>query len=395
MNRSKSLLKRSIRLSLPVALIGTTQSLLTIVLPIIITLTELRFGQISPILGFSALAFLIGSHTWPRRATINQRYKLLKQLLIAATISQIFFVTTIIAGSTKQFGFMLLISALFITRFVYGLTASGIYPILQAWLVNEHNNSGRTRYVVLTYLSATVSTARIAVPLLAAGLSIIYSEAILLLLIMLPIAALISLPQDDRGSQIGIPYPSPVIRLPDISIVMPTLLVHTSIGLTEFIIGPYLSKEWGISLDRTLIYTALLLACIAAMMTLTQLISLRYRPSPDKMLIASPVGIACGTACAACFPELLPIGLILVAVSLALFLPASAAGAAATRHSDTHEGTSADLYTARILGHLLGVIFAGPLFEIASILPLFAAAGVALIAIPAGRKLRLALTKCQ
>ncbi len=390
MHRQKYPPASPISLTLPVAIIGTTQSLLVIALPIIIGLTELKIGQLSPVLGLSALAYLIGGYLWPKRAVSGHRNQLLKQLLIAATISQIFFVAVLFAGEQELLGAIALMGALFVTRFAYGLTVSGIYPIVQAWLVTDHAESRHTRHQALTQMSATISAARILIPLITAGLIIYQPEMVLVLLIGLPIAALLLLPRE-HAPKISRPPTTTINRWPEMTIVIPTTLVHMSLGLTEFIIGPYLIVEWDITLDNTMIYTALLLATIATCMMLTQLVSLRYRPNPGLLLIWSPVGIAFGAILAAIYPAALPAGLVLVAISLALLLPASAAGTAAGRSPDAQTQASADLYTARIFGHLLGVTIAGPMFEITSHLPLFIAAILALIAIPTSAGLRRAL----
>ncbi len=390
MSHQKTSPVSSIVLALPVAIIGTTQSLLVIALPIFVVLTELKIGQLSPILGLSALAYLMGGYLWPKKAVPGYRRQLLKQLLIAATISQILFVAALFASTQEVLGTIALLCILFVTRFAYGLTVSGVYPTIQAWLVIEHAESTHARHQALTHMSATISVGRILIPLIAAGLIIYQPEMILGLLIGLPIAALLLLPRE----QVPRVHKSPVTTInlwPDKTIAIPTILTHMSLGLTEFIIGPYLSVEWNTTLDNTMIYTALFLANIAACMLLTQLVSLRYRPDPGFLLIWSPVGIAFGTTLAAIYPATLPFGLILMAISLALLLPASAAGAAAGRNINAQTKASADLYTTRIFGHLLGVTVAGPLFEITSHLPLFAAAALALAAIPTSAGLRRAL----
>ncbi|SEM76543.1 MFS transporter [Nitrosomonas marina] len=385
----------SVKFAFPVAITGATQSLLVITLPIITALTGLKIGLISPVLGLAALAFLVGGYYWPRRAVPGRRRRLLKQLLIAATASQILFVFILYAGTVEIFGAITLASLLFITRFCYGLTVSGIYPIVQVWMVNECVNSERSRHRILTYLSATVSIVRIVVPLLAACLAIFQPVTVLLLLIGLPLLALLVLPEEitryKNNTEISLTRSA--ARWPETAIAIPTLLIHMSLGLSEFIIGPYLAFEWNISLNSTLTYTALLLAVIAVCMALVQLTSLHFRPRPELILAWSPAGMACGAALAAIYPTTLPVGLILIAVSFALLLPASAAGAVINRDTRVQAHASSDLYIARILGHLLGVAFAGPLFEIAPGLPLFVAAAIALMAIPAGAELRNALIK--
>lgn len=391
MNLRKTAIPLSIALAMPVAFTGATQNLLVIVLPIITTLTELKISQLSPVMGIAALAFLVGGYIWPRKAIPGYRHDFLKRLLIAATASQIFFVIALYAGTRDMLSAIFLLIALFVTRFMYGLAGSGVYPIVQAWLINEHSEPGHNRHRALTHLSATVSAARIVVPLLAASLALYRPEAVLALLIVLPLAALLLLPREHIKYPPALSPAPPASRWPEATVAIPTALIHMSLGLTEFIIGPYLSVEWEITLDSTLTYTALLLAGTAVCMILTQFASLRFRPKPELILIWSPVGMACGATVAAIYPAALPAGLVLVAVSLALLLPASAAGAAAGRHQHDQASASADLYTARILGHLLGITAAGPLFEIATNLPLFAAAAIALMAIPAAAKLRQAL----
>ncbi|GJL75157.1 MFS transporter [Nitrosomonas sp.] len=378
-------------LALPAAITGTTQSLLVIALPAIIALTELNIGQLSPVLGLSALAFLLGGYVWPRRVVPGHRRQLLQRLLVVATISQILFVAVLFIGTHEMFNAFILLGALFVTRFIYGFTVSGVYPTIQAWLVSEYTESERIRHRALICMSATISAVRILIPLIAAGLIMYQSNMVLALLVGVPLAALLLLPRE-RAQPPNRSFAASVSRWPEIAITLPVVLVHMSLGLAEFIIGPYFSVEWGITLDDTLVYTALLLAGIAACMMLTQLASLRYHLQPGLLLIWSPAGMALGALIAAIYPSTLPVGLMLIAISIALLLPASAAGAVAGRSPQAQTHASADLYTARILGHLLGVTIAGPLFEIAANLPLFTAAALALIAIPAGTKLRRALT---
>lgn len=390
MSQNKIVPVSPILLTLPVAMVGSTQSLFVIALPIILILTDLRISQLSPILGLSALAFLIGGYTWPRRIVPGRRRQLLKRLLITATISQALFVATMFASAHEMIGVIMLMGMLFITRFTFGLTVSGIYPIVQTWLVSEH--PAHLRFIVLTQMSAVISAGRVLVPLITAGLIIYRPEMVFALLIGLPLAAWTLLPPEYAQQANTLPA-SIVSRWPQAIIAIPTTLIHMSLGLTEFIIGPYLTAEWGTTLEDTLIYTALLLACIAACMMLAQFASIRFCLDPSMLMTWSPLGMALGATLITICPSVLPAGLILVSISLALLLPASAAGAAACGkpHAYAQAHASADLYTARILGHLLGVTFAGPLFESTSNLPLFIAAALALTSIPTSTGLRRAL----
>ncbi|ADJ28224.1 MFS transporter [Nitrosococcus watsonii] len=377
-----------IALALPVACTGATQSLLVIALPIILALTELNIGQLSPILGLAALGFLVGGYVWPRRVIRGQRRRLLGRLLLAAAISQMIFVVALFAGALGLIGTITLAGILFAARLTYGLTASGVFPTTHAWLASEYPE--HARHGALTRMSATANAGRVLIPLTAAVLAMHWPEGILVLLVILPLIARLLLPHE-VVSQEDMAFTVPVNRWPEAAIALPVVLIHMSLGLAEFIIGPYLSTEWNIVLSHAPVYTALLLAGIAACMVITQLVSLHYRLNPYSLLIWAPVGMALGTALAAAYPPALPAGLALMAISLALILPASAAGAAANRSLHTQAQAGADLYTARILGHLLGVTAAGPLFEIATHLPLVTAAVLALMAIPAGAKLRQAL----
>ncbi|MGR6035817.1 MAG: MFS transporter [Candidatus Nitrosoglobus sp.] len=388
MNQHNTALVSPIAIALPVACTGATQSLLVIALPIILTLTELKVGQLSPALGLAALSFLIGGYIWPRWGIPGYRRLLLGRLLLAATVSQLLFITALFAGAQGLIGAAVLIGTLFIARLAYGLTASGVFPTAQAWLVSEY--PAHARHAALTRMSATINAGRVLVPLMAAGLVVRWPGMALFLLVALPLAAQLLLPCE-HASQASISPIVPARRWPEITIALPAALTHMSLGLAEFIIGPYLAAEWSIALDRTPAYTALLLAGFAACMVVTQLASLRHHFDPSSLLIWAPAGMALGATLAAIYPPTLPAGLALVAIALALLLPASAAGTAAGRSVHAQAQAGADLYTARILGHLLGVTAAGPLFELAPRLPLATAAALALIAIPAGTGLRRAL----
>lgn len=375
-------------LALPAACVGATQSLLIIALPILLALTGLEVGQLSPILGLAALGFLVGGYTWPRRVVPGQRRRLLGRLLFAATVSQALFVAILFAGAQGLLGAAAMATTLFAARFAYSLTASGVFPTVQAWLMSEY--PAHIRHAALTRMSAAVNTGRVLVPLGTAGLTMLWPETALALLVALPLAAWLLLPRE-HAAEPDIAAPVPGRRLPEAAVVLPAALVHMSLGLAEFIIGPYLTAEWGIAIDRAPAYTALLLAGVAACMVATQLASLRQRPDPGSLLIWAPAGMALGAAIAAAYPPTLPIGLALMAIALALLLPALVTAAAAGRDTRAQAPASADLYVARILGHLLGVAAAGPLFEVTPHLPLAAAAGLALLVIPGGAGLRRAL----
>ncbi len=377
-----------ITLALPAACTGATQSLLIIALPTILSVSKLEIGQLSPVLGLATLGFLVGGHAWPRRATTGQRRRLLTRLLLTATVSQTLFIAALLAGSQRLLEAPALAAALFAARLTYALSASGVFPIVQAWLVSEHPTP--TRHAALTRMSATINTGRVFVPLLTAGLATLWPEAVLVLLVALPLAAQWLLPREHALEPAVMARP-PLRRLPETKIVLPAAFAHMSLGLAEFIIGPYLSVAWGITLDHAPAYTALLLAGVAACMVLTQLISLHQRPEPSLLLMWAPLGMALGASLAAGYPSALPVGLALMAIAFALLLPALAAGAAAGRNSQMQASASADLYTARIIGHLLGVTAAGPLFELAPQLPLTVAAALALSVIPSGIDLRRTL----
>jgi MFS family permease len=308
--------------------------------------------------------------------------------LLAAAVSQALFITALFAGAQELIGAMTLIGTLFITRLAYGLTASGVFPTTQAWLVSEY--PAHARHAALTRMSATVNAGRVLIPLMTAALVIRWPGMSLALLVALPLAAWLLLPCE-HAPQADTSSIALAGRWPEATIALPAALTHMSLGLAEFVIGPYLAVEWGIALDRTPTYTALLLAGIATCMVVTQLASLRHHLDPHPLLMWAPAGMALGSALAATYPPALPLGLALVAIALALLLPASAAGTAAGRSVNAQAQAGADLYTARILGHLLGVTAAGPLFELAPRLPLATAAAIALIAIPASAGLRRAL----
>lgn len=377
-----------IALALPATCIGATQSLLIIALPILLTLTGLEIGQLSPVLGLAAVGFLVGGYAWPRQVVPGRRRWLLGRLIFAAAVSQVLFVAVLFASAQQWLETAALATALFATRLAYALTASGVFPTVRAWLMSEH--PAHTRHAALTRMSAVANSARVLIPLVTAGLAALWPATTVALLIALPIAAWLLLPRE-RAAEPATPPPAQAWRLPETTVVLPAALIHTSLGLAEFIIGPYLIAEWDIAVDRAPTYTALLLAGIAACMVTTQLVSLRQCPDPGLLLIWAPAGMALGAAVAAAYPPALPIGLALVAVALALLLPALVSSAAAGRSAHAQAPASADLYTARILGHLLGVTAAGPLFELAPRLPLAAAAVLALIVIPASTGLRQAL----
>ena len=377
-----------IALALPAACTGATQSLMIIALPTILALSELQVGQLTPVLGLAALGYLVGGYTWPRRAARGGRRRLLGRLLFAATVSQTLFVAALLAGAHGLLGTAALATALFAARLAYALTASGIFPTVQAWLLSEH--PAPARHAALTRMSAAVNTGRVLVPLVTAALAMLWPGSALGLLVVLPLAAQLLLPHEQARLP-AVPLPAPMRRLPEAAVVVPAALAHMSLGLAEFIIGPYLTAEWGIPLDRSPAYTALLLAGLAACMVTTQLASLRLRPEPGTLLTGAPLGMALGASLAVAWPPALPVGLAVMAVAFALLVPALAAGAAAGRDMHTQASASADLYTARILGHLLGVTAAGPFFELAPRLPLGAAAAIALIVVPSGIALRRTL----
>ena len=379
-----------IALALPAACTGATQSLLIIALPLILALSGLEVGQLTPLLGLAAVGYLVGGYTWPRRAAQGRRRRLLTRLLFSATLSQALFVAALLAGIHGALGAAALATALFGTRLAYALTASGVFPTMQAWLLTEH--PAQARHAALTAMSATVNTARVLIPLVTAGLAMFWPASVLVLLVALPLAAQLLLPHEHECAEMAAVARGGRMRhLPETSVVVPTALAHMSLGLAEFIIGPYLTAEWGISLERAPAYTALLLAAAAACMVASQIASLRLRPEPAALLIWAPLGMALGASFAVYWPAALPLGLALIAIAFALLVPALAAGATAGRRPDTQASTSADLYIARILGHLLGVTAAGPLFELAPRLPLGAAAALALMVVPSGTVLRRTL----
>ncbi|WP_435106262.1 MFS transporter [Arhodomonas sp. AD133] len=378
-----------IALAMPVACAAGVQSLLVISLPAILTLTGLSVGTLSPVLGVAALGYLVGGYFWPRRVSAGGRRQLLQRLLAAAFLSKALFVGTLLAASAGWLSGVAVVVAVFTTRLGYALTVSGVFPTIQAWLAGDYEAADR--HGAFTRLSAAVNGVRLFIPLLAAALVLRWPEAALALLMALPLTALLVLPRERMAAPAPSASHHPLRRLPEPGVALPAILTNMSLGMAEFVIAPFLASAWGIGIDSTPVYTALLLTSSATCMVVTQLITLRHQPDPRALLVWGPMAMAVGGGISAIFPPALPLGLVLVAAALALVAPATSTAAVAGRDNTDHARAGSDLYTARILGHLLGVTMAGPLFELAPRLPLAAAALVALAAIPASAGLRRAL----
>ncbi|WP_162230637.1 MFS transporter [Nitratireductor soli] len=365
------------RLALAVSTVGFGQSAFVALVPLITQRTGLGTGEIGLAAAAGALAFvfgapLVGGHG--ARRGHGATLRVLGGVLLAG---QLALAGLIWIGPLAPFAGLGILVA---SRIIYGLGASGVMPVAQAWVAFQAD--GRERQSLLALLSAGLGSGRIlgSVAAMTAGLAM---PIPFLLLVLSPITLVLA-PGGARKSSVtcaGFRMRPSRHMLPFLAI---GFCLTMGFGQVQMILGPFLQGRLGVEAAFAATATGLILALVAVVMILVQVVVVPRLPFGQKPSVVSGVGLlALGALVAAASGGLASCaaGFVLCGAGVALASPAYLAWLV-SRLTPEEQGAGAGwLASAHVLGQGAGALVGGYAFTVWPPLPFatcaLLAAGVA------------------
>lgn len=365
------------QLAFGVSTIGFGQSAFIALVPLIAVQTGLGTGAIGTAAAFGALAFVAGA---PFCGALGARYghgRTLRVLGLLVLAGQLVLTGLIWAGMLAP---LLAFTILVASRLVYGLGASGVMPVAQAWVCREAPRGEHRGLLAL--LSAGLGAGRIlgSVAAMTAGL---VAQLPFVLLVLSPITLLLA-PKDKRelaavnGGEGKRLFPFDRRILPFLAI---GFCLMAGFGQVQMMLGPILQTKLDLAASSATTATGLILTLVAAAMILMQVFAV------PRLALGQGAGVAIGSS-------LLALGALIVAASSGFILCAAGlviggVGVAIatpsylawllSRVQPEEQGAAAGwLASAHVLGQGAGALLGGYAFALWPLLPLLFCAGLAL-----------------
>jgi len=357
-------LNKNAKLSLFAGLLGCGQTALLICLPALSANTGLNTAQLGTVVALGSGIFLIGNPLW---GYLSDRWSRKGALLVGLLGYATCFV--IMAFSASQLSplssetvFLLLLTA----RLIYGLTASAIYPTIQAWTLDELESGAEQGHKktdsdqeskALTRLAAAVNAGRLIGPIIAAPLLVIGPSSVLFLLAILALLLTLILTSISTSNT---PHTNDKTQTTQLNwrLMTVAVMVTTILGAIQYSLGFLLlqhfntSTEAGVATAFIFVFTTLVVIAlqIGVISKLTHL-------WPNAVLVA------CGGLIIGCLllfaSTLLTLVSAIVMISSASATLASAYQSEAARTSTGRGHTVGMFGMAHAMGGSLGVWLAG------------------------------------
>lgn len=378
-------------LPLVTSTLGLGQAVLFMMLPVLVEHTGIDLLRLSVAMAVGTGLFLVGAPFWGRRSDRIGRRRAMAQVAggqLAANAALAAAVTATAAGLLSvQLGFL----AVLASRVAYGLTASGILPVAQAWVADASDRGDRLRQ--FGRLSAGTNVGRVVGPVLASLFVALGAMGPLWLLVLssaIAVAALAFLKGTDRAPE----TPPTVEEAPPFRRLLPFVvcahLMHTAFGLMQYTAGVLIQRRLGLSAEEASAALGVMLTLAAVAMIAVQLLLLpRLRRRVRTALAAGAAGLAVtgfGFAAAdgmAAFTACV----VLFGVSSALMVPANGTLCSMAVAPDQQGVAAGRLTAANTLGYSTGAVLAGLAGTVALDLPFLVAGALAALLLLGSRLL--------
>lgn len=318
------------RLSVVVSTMGAGQVVLLTLVPVISALCGLSIASIGSIVALGTFCFMFTGPLW---GALSDRLGCKPVILLGlggALLAQCLFVLLLLLLAMGKVSLPVGLFWLGLSRIIYGLFASGIFPSSQAWSVE--NSPAERRLATLSGLSAAANLGRVVGPLLAlpalifagSGLQALWPLLWLLLLpglgllLVFPIRSVTTAVQTQEDAQEKRPMSLMLVALFAVA-----LLGTAAIGQTQMLLGPVLADYYALNPVDASTWSAFLLLAVAVIMVLVQLGFVR-RINRPRLCLALGAGLMLVGVIALWFSlgqYLATLGLVLFIAGVACLVP--------------------------------------------------------------------------
>jgi MFS family permease len=343
-----------------------------------IGLTELQFG-----LAFSLanISLIFAGPFWGKKSDVIGRKPVFIVGLFGSALGTLAMAGTLGLGLQGTTGLGMILGLIFASRFMYGLTASAIYPSASGYIADVTDWSNRAQGMAL--IGSANAIGSILGPAIGGGLAFMgalfpmYAAAAIS--IVGAFAAIIWLvePEEHKVRQQNKDASKPALKFTD-----PRLRPYMIMWATFFVIfislnfitSFYIQDRFGIEDMAEVMRTAsIMLACMAVVITLVQGVLFQIiKISPQLMLrLAGPM-FGAGLFTMAFAPDLIVLGIGFALLGGAFACATPGINGSASLKMEPHEQGAAAGYlsAANTSGAIIGPVFGTALYKIAPNAPL-------------------------
>ena len=344
-----------------VFLLGAGQTTLLVSLPAIMAQTGFDYVLLSAMVALGTGLFIFSAPLWGK---CGDRYGRKSAVLVGVSAIAISFALIVLAvyGLTANIvSREVAIALLFIARTLYGLLASGLYPAVQAWVIDDHPVD---RARALSGITASINAGRFTGPLIAA-LVIDFGSALPVACVALlaTLLACLMLPgQAKRSAKVNVDCGGDFRQL--LSATWPLLLLACSVttlfGFLQYVTGPKLQQTLndGVMTSKVLSMLMMLAALTTVVVHLStsrwvKLLLINTLKVGSVLLLSGSLLMIAGSGL-----FWLATGLVISAAAVTLLTPTYTA--LASEHSVGLQGVlTGTLSMIHTVGYTLGALLAG------------------------------------
>jgi MFS family permease len=352
-----------------------------------IGLTELQFGVA---FSLANLSLLFAGPFWGKRSDIIGRKPVFIIGLVGSAIGTLAMAIALSIGTSKVVATGIMISMIFGSRFLYGLTASAIYPSASGYIADVTDWSGRAKGMAL--IGSANAMGSILGPAIGGGLAFMgalfpmYAAAVISFIGAL--AALIWLVEPEQHkirSQMK-SSDKPPLKITDARLrpymIMWVFFFVTFISL-NFITAFYIQDRFEVdNMQSVMRIASLMLASMAIVITLVQGVLFQLvKISPQILLrICAPIfALGLFTLGTAVSIPMLGFGFALIGAAFACATP-GINGSASLKMAPHEQGAAAGyLSAANTMGAILGPVFGTSLYKLGPSVPMLVGGGMMMI----------------
>ena len=272
-------------------LLGSSQAVLLILTPLILSNTKMTLADIAIITSFGSALFLFSTGYWSRKLRSWSYTKVLRWGLMGFALSHLILGLVIWYSEHGELVLQYQLLGLLLARIVHGLFSSAIVPTCQAWLIatSSRNDSNHS----LAINSAAIAGGRFIAHLI--------SSFLLTVRWLLPLAVIATIPVINSALLGSIPKPSEpnlvnnqthssskdveTIRLDKRLLLLALCLLCMCHAILTFIASPIALKELGLSAEKSAEQLAIIMSISAAVMIIYHSVIAKFARSKHLLVL--------------------------------------------------------------------------------------------------------------
>lgn len=272
-------------------LLGSSQAVLLILTPLILSNTKMTLADIAIITSFGSALFLFSTGYWSRKLRSWSYTKVLRWGLMGFALSHLILGLVIWCSEQGELVLQYQLLGLLLARIVHGLFSSAIVPTCQAWLIATSSKNDSNHSLAMN--SAAIAGGRFIAPLISSFLLTVHWLLPLAVIATIPVinsALLGSTPKPSEPTSVNSQTRSSskdveTIRLDKRLLLLALCLLCMCHAILTFIASPIALKELGLSAAKSAEQLAIIMSISAAIMIIYHSLIAKFARSKHLLVL--------------------------------------------------------------------------------------------------------------